>query len=109
MSARHSRKFQPFVERVRPEKPGADFPLFAHANGCWAKKIRGKLHYFGPWEKPEEALAKYEAEKADLHAGRLPRGQEEQAGLTVYQLCAKFLTTKQHLLDSGELSPHTLQ
>ena len=33
----------------KPTKPNAGFPLFAHQNGQWAKKVRAKLHYFGPW------------------------------------------------------------
>jgi hypothetical protein len=45
---------------TRPAKPTPDFPLFAHGNRQWAKKIKGKLHYFGPWSDPEAALAKYE-------------------------------------------------
>jgi hypothetical protein len=28
-------------------KPRADFPLFVHQRGYWAKKVRQQLHYFG--------------------------------------------------------------
>jgi hypothetical protein len=36
----------------RPAKPRPDFALFAHATGSWAKKVNGKLLYFGPWNDP---------------------------------------------------------
>lgn len=90
----------------KPDKPTPDFPLFPHATRRWAKKIRGKLHYFGPWDNPEAALNKYLDERHDLHAGRKPR-QASPTGITVRELANKFLTAKKLLTDSGELSPRT--
>src|SRR5215470_10000031 len=57
----------------KPSKPYPEYPLTAHPAGYWAKKIRGKTHYFGPWSDPDAALAKYFDERDDLHAGRTPR------------------------------------
>jgi integrase len=90
---------------TRPQKPRPDFPLFAHAAGVWAKKIRGKLHYFGPWSDPDSAEARYNEQKEALHAGRKPREQTD--GLTVKDLANKFLNAKTALVKAGELSPRT--
>jgi integrase len=87
---------------VKPAKPYPDFPLFPHAAGVWAKKIRGKMHYFGPWSDPDGALKKYLAEKDALHAGRKPR--EATEGVTLKELCNQFLHAKRALVDSGELT-----
>jgi integrase len=94
----------------KPPKPYDGFPLFPHASGRWAKKIRGKLHYFGWWTGQQTipwqtALEKYQAVRDDLHAGRTPRVPGE--GLTLRDLVNRYLTVKRHLLDSRELSPRT--
>ena len=91
--------------RSKPSKPYDDFPLFPHAAGVWAKKIRGKMHYFGPWDDPDAALAKYLEQKDALHAGRKPR--EVTEGVTVKELANRFLNAKRQFVDGGELSPRT--
>src|SRR5262249_27773211 len=89
----------------KPAKPYPDFPLFPHASGQWAKKIRGQIHYFGVWADPGAALAKYLEHKDDLHAGRTPR--TDPAALTVNDLVSAFLLAKQALVKTGELSSRT--
>jgi integrase len=91
----------------KPSKPHPDFPLFPHATKRWAKKIRGKLHYFGPWEDPDSALAKYNKEKDALHAGKKPRDTSE--GVTMKALCNAYLAHKDALLEAKEISPRTRQ
>lgn len=91
----------------RPSKPRADFPLFPHASGRWAKKVRGQLCYFGKWSddpKGERAIQQWLDQKDDLLAGRKPRPAGVTAGVTVKELCDEFLTAKENLVASGELA-----
>jgi integrase len=98
----------------RPKKPYPDFPLTPHASGAWQKKVLGKTRYFGRWAKRvngelvridgdgwKEALEEYKKVADDLHAGRTPRVQSD--GLTVADLCNRFLTAKLRKRESGEL------
>lgn len=89
----------------KPNKPYPEYPLYAHATKRWAKKIRGTIHYFGPWDDPDGALKKYEAEKDSLHAGRKPR--EASEGVTVKDLANAYLNHNQAKMDRGDLSPRT--
>jgi integrase len=89
----------------KPAKPYPEFPLFPHATGRWAKKIRGKLHYFGKWDNWQDALSLYQKQAADLHAGRKPR--EDIGGATIKDLVNHFLVAKRHLVDTGEIAQRT--
>jgi integrase len=96
---------RPASQPVRPEKPYPEFPLFPHATRRWAKKIRGKLHYFGPWSDPDGALKKYVEQRDDLHAGLTPRVQG--GALAVRDLLNRFLTSKRQLVETREITPRT--
>ena len=102
----------------KPAKPYAKFPLTPHASGAWQKKILGKIKYFGRWGKVvngkltriegdgwKEALALYKAQADDLHVGRTPRVTSD--GLTIADLCNRFLTAKQRSLDANEITART--
>jgi integrase len=95
----------PAAKPAKPAKPYPSFPLTAHPAGYWCKKIRGKVHYFGPWADPDGALAKYLEQKDTLHAGRKPRLDPE--ALTVREAANAFLNHKRQAVAGDELSPRT--
>jgi len=92
------------VAKEKPDKPYPEYPLFAHANGQWAKKIHGKLHYFGSWSDSKAALAKFQEECDYLYADQRP----PEKGMSVHEALHHFLDAKQDLVDSGELSERSL-
>lgn len=91
------------IKRKKRDKPYPGFPLFLHATGQWAKKIRGRMRYFGV--DPEAALQNYLAKRDDLQAGREPRVHAEE--LTIREGCNWFLTNRKALRDSNDLSART--
>jgi integrase len=99
--------------RIRSERKAAmglppEFPLFPHKSGRWAKQVRGKRHYFGKVSddpKGEAALRLWLDQKDDLFAGRTPRDKSD--GLTVAELCDRFLQAKDQQLDAGEITAVT--
>lgn len=107
---------------AKPSKPYHDFPLFPHASGRWAKKIKGNLHYFGRWGNkvgnaivPVEDVeasavaAKDELDRTWTHIveGRTPPPADAGAGFTIRDLCDEFLQDREAKLDTGELSLHS--
>ncbi len=98
------------TRKPRLEKPRPDFPLFPHASGRWAKKVRGSFCYFGKVSddpKGEKALALWLDTKADLLAGRKPR--PKTTTITVEDLVNAWLDSKHKRMESGELSRLTWQ
>jgi integrase len=94
----------------KPPKPRRDFPLQAHANGSWAKRINGKLYYFGPWSDPVAAEQKYHASVDDIRAGRRPNAREAGTPpnlLTLVELCDRFMAFKADALGTGDIGERT--
>jgi integrase len=86
-------------------KPYADFPLYAHACGQWAKRIRGKIRYFGPVNDWKAALERYKQEKDDWQAGRIPQAKVDSIRLK--ELVNRFLAAKEHEADCGAIERAT--
>jgi integrase len=93
-------------KRKKPRKPYRLFPLTAHNNGQWCKKIRGKVHFFGVWADPNAAHDRYLRISADLHAGRKPdRGILSGGELTIKDVANHYLTYQQSRSQNGEITP----
>jgi integrase len=105
MSKAHSSGASSPGQLQKPSKPFEGFPLFPHATRRWAKKIRGRMVYFGPWADWQSALDKYNQEKEALHAGKRPR--EAAEGLTVRELCNRYWNHQRERKENGEISPRT--
>lgn len=102
------------MSRDKPSKPYKDFPLYPHPNGQWAKKIRGKMYYFGVWGDWKAALESYLEEKDSLQlgveaqaVGSRQRSSEPGGNLVVAELCNEFLNAKLSQLETGDLSLRT--
>jgi integrase len=112
-----SQKARKAKRKGKSAKPDTDFPLWLHPSGRWCRKIRRdgvtRWHYFGT--DKQAALEKWLDEKDDLLAGRTPRVKSD--GLLIGDppsdpesatgLVNLFLTAKQKLVETGEISQRT--
>ncbi len=97
----------------KPDKPYVGFPLFSHAgSGQWAKKVRGKLVYFGSWREDRDgakALDTFNREWPYVKDGRTPPAVDVSNGCTLRLLVNDFLRFKQAKLDAGDLARRTFR
>jgi hypothetical protein len=96
-------------QKSKPKKPYDGFPMYSHRNGLWAKKIRGKTVFFGPWKEDRcgtKALEKFNREWPFLSEGRTPPPVQAD-GLSIANLCNVFLTSKNKQLTTGDITPRT--
>jgi integrase len=85
------------TREMKPNKPEGS-PLFPHSAGKWAKKIGGKLRYFGRWDDYPSALAEYQQFMAP-----------PEEVLTLRRACNLFLSAKDAKVKGGELAPRSFK
>jgi integrase len=85
----------------RPHKPYPEFPLFAHNNGQWCRKIRGKLYSFGKWADSTAALKKHNAEYSYLKEGIAPPDSFD--GWRLDDVINEYLSVQEDRLSHGEI------
>lgn len=91
--------------RRKPSKPYPEFPLFAHNNGQWCRKIRGKLYSFGKWDDSTAALERHNDEYAYLKEGIAP--PQSFDGWRVGDLINEYLSVQEDRLEQGEIEKCT--
>ncbi len=92
--------------KPKPNKPYPDFPLYAHNTRRWAKKIKGRTHFFGHWDNWEAALDQYLYERDYLQQGKTPPPRDSTA-LTVGDMVNSFLEVAENRVQTGEMTKRT--
>ena len=93
--------------KSKPEKPYPEFPLFAHSNGQWCRKIRGKRYFFGVWDDPTAALERHNKEYASLKEGVAPASRF--TGWRLGDLVNRWLEIQDDNRETGEIVESTFE
>ncbi len=96
-----------FCRHEKPAKPRADYPMFAHPSGQWARKINKRLYYFGIWADPVAAEERHDKEYGYLKRGEIPPPIDVRDGCTVKKLADAFMDAKEAKVASGDFSQLT--
>jgi integrase len=96
----------------KPQKPRPDFPLFAHNNGQWAKKVKGKMYFFGSWKddpKGDAAVKELAERLPGVLAGtdHFRHLATTKGGMTVGELMGRYIAQRRIDLGAGTLSGNT--
>ena len=94
------------MKTAKVKKPYPEYPLFAHASNQWAKKIKGRMWYFGTLDDHVAALDKYNDQIHDIQAGRDPRRTKKQisaAELSVHDMTNLYLARQEARIKTGEV------
>jgi integrase len=87
----------------KPNKPYPEFPLYAHATKRWAKKVKGKTWFYGPWNDWQGALEFFQY-AIHYHQQGIAAPPRDVQALTVSVLVNTFLERQESRVQSGELS-----
>lgn len=91
-------------DSVKPELPYPSFPLVAHNSGQWSKYFPGLgRKYFGKWDDPDGAYAKFKKEFPYLAIGLEP----PKDGDTLGDLLNAYDDDKQAMLENGQIKERT--
>lgn len=104
---RHSSADSARIQPTKPAKPTASYPLYAHNSRRWAKKICGQTIFFGPWDDPEGALAKYLDERIEWENGRNPRRRRLTGAPTLAELVNVYLADCEARVKAGSMTERT--
>lgn len=102
MQKRHSTTAKAAKKPAKPEGS----PLYPHPSGKWAKKIKGKIRYFGRWDDHDAALAEYERTREAHEAGRDPSVIDPDS-FTVEDACNYYLESCEDRVNRNDLAPRT--
>ncbi len=90
----------------KPTIPYDGFPLYPHSSGQWAKRINGRVVYFGSWSAGwQAALEDFNAKRDYLYAGQAPPNGD---ATLLRDVLNSFRRSKVQSLEQGSLSQRSL-
>jgi hypothetical protein len=61
------------IKSQKPSPPYTPYLFYAHSLGLWAKRICGRVVYFGSWDDAQAAVDKFLEQRESCYAGHARR------------------------------------